>query len=53
MVSTILQRPKGSSRRERVRWIERVYATQIDHKASRLVGEGSGNGGLMADVGGE
>jgi hypothetical protein len=36
--------------REQVRWIERVCATQIKHRATRNVWKGFDNGGVMPDV---
>ena len=47
MVSTSFQPSVGSSGRERVRWIERNYATQNIHKAARAGEKEPGNGGLM------
>lgn len=47
MVSVISRDAHGSSGRERVRWIERNYATQMDQKAVRERGKDVFNGGLM------
>jgi hypothetical protein len=52
MVSVIIQETQGSSGHERVRWIEQIYATQMDQEAARYRGERFFNGGLMESVDG-
>jgi hypothetical protein len=47
MVSTISRDAQGLSGRERVRWIERNYATQMGQKVARDRGKDFVNGGLM------
>lgn len=47
MVSVIIRDAHGSSGRERVRWIEQNYATQMDQKVAGDRGKHFFNGGLM------